>query len=64
MTLTEIKETINKGGRVCWKHEGYPVIKDGLGRYLIVCMMNESTWGLTWNDGLTMNEKEEDFYIP
>jgi hypothetical protein len=63
MTLNEIKNTIEQGGRVYWKHEGYPVIKDGSGRYLIVCMMNQSTWGLTWTDGVTMNEKEEDFFI-
>ena len=64
MTLEEIKTTIEEGGRVYWKHEGYPVIKDGLGRFLIVCMMNQSAWGLTWQDGTTMNEKEEDFFIP
>ena len=63
MTLEEIKTTIEQGGRVCWKHEGYPVIKDGLGRFLIVCTRNQSAWGLTWTDGITMNEKEEDFYI-
>jgi hypothetical protein len=63
MTLEEIKKTINEGGRVYWHHEGYPVIKDGLGRFLICCIQNQSCWGLTWTDGVTMNEKEEDFYI-
>ena len=63
MTLEEIKRTINEGGRVHWHHEGYPVIKDGLGRFLICCTRNHSCWGLTWNDGVTMNEKEEDFFI-
>jgi hypothetical protein len=63
MTLDEIKTTINEGGRVYWMHEGYPVIKDGLGRFLICFVQNQSCWGLTWTDGATMNEKEENFYI-
>jgi len=62
MTLSEIKETINKGGKVYWKHEGYHVIKDGLGQYMIVCLNNQSCWGLTWQDGKTMNENEDDFF--
>jgi hypothetical protein len=63
MTLEEIKRTIEEGGRVYWKHEGYPVIKDGLGRYVICYIQNQTCWGLTWTDGVTMNEKEEDFFI-
>jgi hypothetical protein len=63
MTLDEIKTAVEQGRRVHWKHEGYPVIKDGLGRFLICCIQNESCWGLTWTDGRTMNEKEEDFFL-
>jgi hypothetical protein len=63
MTLEEIKQTIEQGGRVHWHHSGYEVIKDKLGKFLIVCSMNDSAWGLTWTDGVTMNEKEEDFFL-
>jgi len=62
MTLSEIKTAINNGKRVYWHHEGYPVIKDGLGQYLIVCLNNQSCWGLTLQDDTTMNEKEDDFF--
>jgi len=63
MTLEEIKTAVEEGGRVHWHHSGYEVIKDGLGKFLIVCLNNEHCWGLTWTDGVTMNEKEADFYI-
>ena len=63
MTLEEIKTALSNGKPVFWKHEGYRVIKDGLGQYMICCLNNHSCWGLTWRDGITMNEKEDDFFI-
>lgn len=63
MTLNQIKSAVEAGKPVHWSNDGYSVIKDKLDRFLIVCHRNESCWGLTWTDGVTMNEKEEDFYI-
>jgi hypothetical protein len=63
MTLNEIKLAVESGRPVYWSHDGYPVIKDGLGRFLICCIQNQSCWGLTWQDGVTMNESEDKFYI-
>jgi hypothetical protein len=63
MTLNQIKSAVEAGKPVHWSHDGYSVIKDKLGRFLIVCSMNESSWGLTWADGVTMNESESNFYI-
>lgn len=62
MTLQEIKTAVESGRKVYWAHEGYQVIKDKLGRFLIVCERNGSAWGLTWMDGETMNEREEQFF--
>jgi hypothetical protein len=63
MNLNEIKQAVEAGKSVHWSHDGYSVIKDKLDRFLIVCHSNDAAWGLTWTDGVTMNEKEEDFYI-
>jgi hypothetical protein len=63
MTLNEIKLAVEAGQSVHWSHDGYSVIKDKLDRFLIVCHRNDHCWGLTWTDGITMNEKEADFYI-
>ncbi|CAM3559566.1 hypothetical protein [Parendozoicomonas haliclonae] len=63
MTLEEIKQAIEGGKRVFWKSQLYEVINDHFGGYLIVCMDNDSAIGLTWQDGKTMNGKEEDFFI-
>jgi hypothetical protein len=62
MTLTEIKEAVESGKRVYWSHSGYEVIKDRIGQWLIVCRFNSDCIGLTWQDGVTMNGKESDFY--
>ena len=62
MTLTEIKQAIEEGKKVFWSNSLYQVIKDRNDQYLIKCMSNNYCTGLTWSDGVTMNEKEEDFY--
>lgn len=61
MTTEEIKKAIDEGKAVRWSTELYKVIKDNKGQHLIIC--GSSAIGLTWADGVTLNGKEEDFYI-
>jgi len=63
MTLSEIKTAIAEGKKVYWGNEGYEVILDGIGQYLIYCEDTQYCIGLTHMDGVTMNGKEEDFFI-
>jgi hypothetical protein len=66
MTLAEIKSAIEEGKTVCWTNEAYRVIKDKIGQYLIgynIGGRGENYIGLTWRDGVTLNGKEEEFYI-
>ena len=63
MTLEEIKKAVEEGKKVHWSHSGYAVICDKIGQWLIVCSSNNHCIGLTWLDGVTMNGKEEDFFI-
>lgn len=62
MTLQEIKQAVDEGKVVHWASELYEVRKAN-NDYLIVCTSNDHGIGLTWQDGVTMNGKEEDFYI-
>ena len=62
MTLEEIKKAVDSGKKVYWKNDGYIVEKWPSG-YEIVCQQNEHAVGLTWADGVTMSESEEDFYV-
>lgn len=68
MTLSEIKDAVRAGNRVCWKHEGYEVSRhvfpDGDEQWDVVCLYNRSCIGLTWKDGTTMNGEESDFFVP
>ena len=63
MTLNEIKYAVEKGRSVHWANDGYSVINDNLGRFLVIFEPNQSCIGLTWKDGVTLNGKESDFYI-
>lgn len=66
MTLQEIKEAVDNGKRVCLGNSRYPVIKDDIGQYMIGCDVESRKpyyIGLTWQDGVTLNGREEDFYI-
>ena len=63
MNLQEIKQAIAEGKTVYCGNSAYKVIKDKIGQYLIVCSLNQYTIGLTWRDGTTLNDKEENFYI-
>jgi hypothetical protein len=62
MNLQEIKKAVDEGLTVNWRSENYVVEKIGT-TYNIVCNSNNHVWGLTWKDGITMNEKENDFFI-
>lgn len=62
MTLEEIKAAVDAGKTVHWKNEGYVVVKGKHG-YLIVFTHNDHATGLTHRDGVTMNEREEDFFL-
>lgn len=46
MTYDEIVKLIDSGMNVCWSHNGYKVIKDSIGQYLIHCTMNDTYVGL------------------
>ena len=62
MNLEEIKQAIEQGKKVHWSNAGYEVIKDNIGQYLIKCTSNNHCIGLTWQDNVTMNGKECDFF--
>lgn len=63
MTLQEIKVATEDGKKVYWKSLAYQVIKDRIGQWLINCPSNGYCIGLTWQDGITLNGKEEDFFV-
>lgn len=63
MSLTEIKAAIEAGKTVHWANEGYLVIKDKIGQFLIKFSSNGSCIGLTHRDGVTLNGKPEEFFI-
>jgi len=63
MTLEKIKKAIKEGKTVCWCNNRYEVIQDNLGQYLIHCKSNDYYWDLTHNDGVTMNQKSNQFFI-
>lgn len=63
MTLQEIKQAIAEGKRVCWATPAYRVIQDSIGQYLIVCLLNDHCIGLTWQDNITLNGQEHQFFV-
>jgi hypothetical protein len=66
MSLDEIKAAVDAGQTVHWHHEGYTVIKDNLGQYLIgynIGGPRENYTGLTWRDGKTFDYDPADFFI-
>ena len=62
MNLTEIKAALKAGKKVYWSNSLYEV-KKSKDDYVIQCKSNNHCIGLTWTDGVTLNGKEEDFYI-
>jgi hypothetical protein len=63
MTLEQIKTALSEGKKVYYCNPAYTVIKDRLNQYLIEYRLNGDVIGLTWRDGVTLNGKEESFYI-
>lgn len=61
MNIQEIKQAIAEGKKVYWSNLAYEVILDSKGQYLI--KSGSHCIGLTWADGITLNGKEEDFFI-
>jgi len=63
MTVTEIKQAVDSGHNVQWASTAYRVIKDRIGQYLIICLLNDYCIGLTHMDGITLNGSESEFTI-
>ena len=63
MDAQQIRTAIDDGKTVYWHHDGYQVIKDSIGQYLIKCLWNDYCIGLTHKDGITLNGEAKAFYI-
>lgn len=76
MTVNEIEDAVRKGKKVHWTTDNYIVDMHTVkGRnfpgteevsseqFDILCLSNDHRVGLTWIDGVTLNGKEEDFYV-
>lgn len=63
MTLDQIKQALAEGKRVHWANDGYEVIRDNIGQYLIIYEHNGSAIGLTHMDGVSLNGIPSEFYI-
>ena len=61
MNLEQIKTALANGQRVYWVNNGYEVIRDSIGQYLIQ-YEDGSCIGLTHQDGQTLNGKEKEFF--
>ena len=65
MNLTEIKTAVLAGETVHWASDAYVVIyAPRIDQFLIKCSLNDNCIGLTWKDGVTMNGKPSQFFIP
>jgi hypothetical protein len=62
MTLDEIKTAVNEGLTVCWGNDGYRVICDSIGQWMITFLPNGHCFHLTNRTG-KLECKEADFYI-
>ena len=62
MKLGEIKSAIRNGKKVYWSSRDYEVI-ERIGEFYIRCASNNHFIGLTWEDGITLNGSEKDFFI-
>lgn len=63
MTLEQIKAAVLRGDTVHWASDIYHVVHDSVGQWLIHCTVNNHYFGLTWQDGKTMNGKPSQFYV-
>jgi len=65
MNLTEIKTAVMAGKTVHWASDAYVVIyAPRIEEFLIKCLLNDDCIGLTWKDGVTMNGKPSQFFVP
>jgi len=65
MKLAEIKTAVMAGKTVHWSSDAYVVIyAPRIEEFLIKCLLNDHCIGLTWKDGVTMNGKPSQFFIP
>jgi len=63
MNLNQIKQATLAGQQVYHGSPCYVVVHDSKDQWLIVCTLNNYTIGLTWQDGVTMNGKPEEFFM-
>nr|DAQ91990.1 MAG TPA: hypothetical protein [Caudoviricetes sp.] len=63
MTLFQIQQAVKAGKTVHWASTAYQVEVDNLGQWFIHCTLNDHYIGLTHRDGITLNGKEEEFFI-
>jgi hypothetical protein len=63
MTLAEIKQALSDGKHVYLGSKAYEVIHDSIGQYLIHCVLNDYYFGLTHRDGITLNGREDQFFV-
>ena len=63
MTLQEIKKAVDQGLTVHWSTKTYIVTQDQLGQWYIECTLNNHNIGLTYVDGVTLTQKQEEFFI-
>jgi len=62
MTLQEIKANVKQGNKVYWSNTSYEVTVDTRGQWVISSNGGHHI-GLTWADGVTLNGKEQDFFV-
>jgi hypothetical protein len=63
LTLQEIKAAIEAGKTVHWASEGYVVVKGKHEQWFILFPSNGHCIGLTWQDGITLNGRPDEFFI-
>lgn len=64
MKLAEIRRALDEGLRVHWQTRDYEVIRStGSSECFIKCIATCHCIGLTHADGVTLNGREEDFFV-
>jgi hypothetical protein len=68
MNITEIKDAVRSGKKVCCATTAYEVrlhhFRDGEEQWLITCTLNDHSIGLTNLKGDKLNGDEEQFFTP
>jgi len=63
MKLQEIKKAVDQGKPVRWASDIYHVEHWDNHGYVVRCILNNYTTGLTHQDEVTLNGDENEFYI-